>query len=95
MDLDQRSVLDDVGGAFWDYLDRVWAGYIFPALAFIIAFVGGVILRPCANWLERRGIDDAVGAVTMNGTIGVYGVIMLGVFTFEFPELSARQARRR
>ena len=95
MDLDQRSVLDDVGGAFWDYLDRVWAGYIFPALAFIIAFVGGVILRPCANWLERRGIDDAVGAVTVHCTIGVYGVIMLGVFTFEFPELSARQARRR
>jgi Amt family ammonium transporter len=59
----------------------------FPSLAFIIAFVGGVIQRPCANWLERRGIDDAVGAVTMNGMIGVYGVIMLGVFASGFPAL--------
>jgi Amt family ammonium transporter len=34
----------------------------FPALAFIIAFSAGLILQPCANWLERRGIDDAAGA---------------------------------
>jgi ammonia channel protein AmtB len=59
----------------------------FPALAFIVAFSAGLILRPCANWLERRGIDDAVGAVTVHGTIGLYGVIMLGVFASGFPAL--------
>lgn len=59
----------------------------YPALAFIIAFSAGLILKPCANWLERRGIDDAVGAVTVHGTIGLYGVVMLGVFASGFPAL--------
>ena len=59
----------------------------YPALAFIVAFSAGLILRPCADWLERRGIDDAVGAVTVHGTIGLYGVVMLGVFASGFPAL--------
>ena len=59
----------------------------FPALAFIIAFSAGIIVAPAAAWLERRGIDDAVGAVTVHGTIGLYGVIMLGVFASGFPAL--------
>lgn len=59
----------------------------YPALAFIIALSAGVILKPCADWLERRGIDDAVGAVTVHGTIGLYGVVMLGVFASGFPAL--------
>lgn len=59
----------------------------YPALAFIIAFSAGLLLKPCAIWLEKRGIDDAVGAVTVHGTIGLYGVIMLGVFGAGFPAL--------
>ncbi len=59
----------------------------FPALAFIIAFSAGIILKPCADWLERLGIDDAVGAVTVHGVIGLYGVIMLGVFASGYPSL--------
>ena len=61
----------------------------FPALAFIIALVAGIILKPCANWLEQRGVDDAVGAVTVHGTIGLFGVIMLGVFASGYPALDA------
>ena len=64
----------------------------FPALAFIIAFSAGVILQPCANWLERRGIDDAVGAVTVHGTIGLYGVVILGVFAAGYPALDIADA---
>jgi len=59
----------------------------FPGLAFIIAFGAGVILQPCAVWLEKRGIDDAVGAVTVHGTIGLYGLIALGVFASGYPAL--------
>ncbi len=59
----------------------------YPALTFIVAFSAGVILKPCATWLEKRGIDDAVGAVTVHGTIGLYGVIMLGVFATGYPAL--------
>ena len=59
----------------------------FPALAFVIAFSAGIIVAPAAAWLERRGIDDAVGAVTVHGTIGLYGVVMLGVFASGYPAL--------
>ena len=59
----------------------------FPGITFIIAFSAGIILKPCANWLENRGIDDAVGAVTVHGTIGLYGVVMLGIFGAGFPAL--------
>ena len=64
----------------------------FPGLTFIIAFSAGIILAPAANWLERRGIDDAVGAVTVHGTIGLYGVIMLGVFASGYPALQGEGA---
>ena len=59
----------------------------YPSLVFIISFVAGVILKPCATWLENRGIDDAVGAVTVHGTIGLFGVVMLGVFASGYPAL--------
>lgn len=59
----------------------------YPALTFIIAFSAGVILKYCADWLERRGIDDAVGAVTVHGTIGLYGVVLLGIFGAGYPAL--------
>ena len=67
----------------------------YPALAFIVAFSAGLILRPCADWLERRGIDDAVGAVTVHGTIGLYGVVMLGVFASGFQRCKGLQVKHQ
>ncbi len=57
----------------------------YPALAFIIAFGAGILLKPAAGVLERMGIDDAVGAVTVHGTIGVFGMLMLGIFGSGYP----------
>jgi ammonia channel protein AmtB len=57
----------------------------FPAMSFIIAFGAGVLLKPAAGVLERMGIDDAVGAVTVHGTIGIYGVVLLGVVASGYP----------
>lgn len=64
----------------------------YPALAFMIALVAGIILQPCAKWLENRGIDDAVGAVTVHGTIGLYGLIALGIFANGYPALGGEGA---
>lgn len=47
----------------------------------------GWLLAPIAALIERAGIDDAVGAVTVHGVIGLYGVVMLGVFASGFPAL--------
>ncbi|KMW57777.1 Ammonium transporter [Candidatus Rhodobacter oscarellae] len=65
----------------------------FPAQAFVIALVAGVILKPCADWLERTfKVDDAVGAVTVHGTIGIYGMLMLGIFASGYPAIEAEGA---
>ena len=46
-------------------------------------------MQLCANRLERCGVDDAVGAVTVHGTLGLFSVIMLGVFVSGYPALDA------
>ncbi len=63
-------------------LDIYW-----PPLTFAIAFGAGAIMKTCAGILEKFGIDDAVGAVTVHGTIGVYGVVMLGIWGSGYPAL--------
>lgn len=68
-------------------LDIYW-----PPLAFAMGFAGGALLKPCATFLEKRGIDDAVGAVTVHGTIGLFGVIMLGVWAQGYPALQGEGA---
>ena len=42
---------------------------------------------PAAGMLERFGIDDAVGAVTVHGTVGVFGVLMFGIWGAGYPAL--------
>jgi len=61
----------------------------FPSQIIIISTIAGIILKPCADFVERFGIDDAVGAVTVHGTIGIFGVLMLGVMATGYPALDA------
>ena len=61
-------------------LDLWW-----PPMAFAIGFAGGAVLKPAADFLEKFGIDDAVGAVTVHGTIGIWGVIACGIFAAGYP----------
>jgi ammonia channel protein AmtB len=61
----------------------------FGSTVIIISTVAGMIIQPCANWLEGLGIDDAVGAVTIHGTIGVFGMVILGVLASGYPALGA------
>ena len=68
-------------------LDIYW-----PPLAFAMGFAGGALLFPCAKFLERRGIDDAVGAVTVHGTIGLFGLVGLGLWASGYPALQGADA---
>ena len=63
-------------------LDLWW-----PPLAFAIGFAGGAILKPAATMLENMGIDDAVGAVTVHGTVGLWGVLAVGIFASGYPAI--------
>jgi ammonia channel protein AmtB len=69
---------------FWmmSGLDLFW-----PPAAFAIGFIGGGALKPIASILEKMGIDDAVGAVTVHGFIGIWGVMAVGIFAAGYPAL--------
>ncbi len=64
-------------------LDLYW-----PPMAFAIAFIGGCMMPASAKYLEKLGIDDAVGAVTVHGVLGLWGVIACGIFASGYPALA-------
>ena len=61
----------------------------FGSTVIAVSLVAGMILKPCADWLEGLGIDDAVGAVTVHGTIGLFGLLVLGILGSGIPGLGA------
>ncbi len=61
--------------------------FYWPPMALAIGFVGGAILKPFANMFESMGIDDAVGAVTVHGVVGFWGVMAVGIFGSGYPAL--------
>jgi len=50
-------------------------------LAIVTGFVAGVIMVGSVMLLERRGIDDPVGAISVHGTAGLWGVIAVALFS--------------
>ncbi len=69
-------------------LDLYW-----PPMTFAIAFVGCAWVMPwSAKMLEKMGIDDAVGAVTVHGTLGAYALIVLGIVASGYPSAAAEGA---
>ncbi|MEO0363009.1 MAG: ammonium transporter, partial [Pseudomonadota bacterium] len=63
-------------------LDLWW-----PPAAFAVGFIGAAMMAPAAKVLENMGIDDAVGAVTVHGTLGLWGVLAVGIFASGYPAL--------
>ena len=60
----------------------------YPGLAFVLAFVGGLIGPVSAKFVEKMGIDDAVGAVSVHGTCGILGVVFAGIFLGGYPQFA-------
>ena len=57
----------------------------YPGLAFVVAFIGGLIGPVAAGMLEKLKIDDAVGAVSVHGVCGVWGLLAVGIFMGGYP----------
>ncbi len=51
--------------------------------AVIIGLVAGLIVVVSIVGLERIKIDDPVGAISVHGTAGIWGVLAVGLFEFE------------
>ena len=61
-------------------LDVYW-----PPMAFVIAMIGGMAMPFFARLFEKMHIDDAVGAVTVHGILGAWGVMALGIVATGYP----------
>ena len=57
----------------------------YPGLTFVLAFAGGLVGPWSAKMVEKFGIDDAVGAVSVHGTCGILGLLFAGIFITGYP----------
>jgi Amt family ammonium transporter len=54
--------------------------FIQPWAAAVIGIMGGIIVPFVAEFIEKKGIDDPVGAVAVHGVGGTIGVLAVGIF---------------
>ena len=56
-----------------------------PALAFVIAAIGGMMIPLAGKLIERFQIDDVVGAVAVHGGCGLWSLVAAGLFLQGYP----------
>ena len=54
--------------------------FVTPDIAFLIGAIAGILVVWSVFFCERRGIDDPVGAISVHGLNGLWGIIALGLF---------------
>src|SRR5262249_51134449 len=54
--------------------------FVSPWAAAVIGLVAGVLVVYSVFFFERRGVDDPVGAISVHGVNGLWGVISVGIF---------------
>jgi len=54
--------------------------FISPAAAAAIGLVAGVVIPFSIEWLDRLGVDDASGSISVHGLGGIWGVLAVGLF---------------
>jgi ammonium transporter, Amt family len=51
-----------------------------PAWSAVIGGLAGIIVIYAAEFIEKRGVDDPVGAIAVHGVCGIWGVLSVGIF---------------
>ncbi len=54
--------------------------YVAPWAAFVIGALAGVIVVWSVFFWEKMGIDDPVGAISVHGVNGLFGLLCIGIF---------------
>ncbi|MFN8545999.1 MAG: ammonium transporter [Candidatus Binatia bacterium] len=54
--------------------------FVDPWAAALIGLIAGVLVVFSVLFFENRGVDDPVGAISVHGINGLWGVISLGIF---------------
>ena len=55
--------------------------FVQPWAAAVIGGLGAIIVIEAVFFFERRGIDDPVGAISVHGVGGIFGVLCVGIFS--------------
>jgi len=55
--------------------------FVSPVGAFVIGLVAGVLVILSVFFFDRMQIDDPVGAISVHGTNGVWGLVAVGLFS--------------
>jgi ammonium transporter, Amt family len=54
--------------------------FISPWAAAVVGVTAAVLMSFSVKFWEARGIDDPVGAISVHGVCGIYGVLSVGIF---------------
>jgi len=54
--------------------------FVNPLGAVIIGLVSGVLVVIAVNFFDAKGVDDPVGAISVHGVNGLWGVLSVGIF---------------
>lgn len=57
-----------------------------PSVVIILAFIGAFLMPKVALFIEKMGIDDAVGAFGVHGFCGLFGCLVVGIAAAGFPQ---------
>ncbi len=55
--------------------------FVEPWAAALIGIIAAVLVVESIGFIERRGIDDPVGAISVHGVGGIFGVLSIGIFS--------------
>src|SRR5205814_2861852 len=55
--------------------------FVQPWAAAVIGSVAGLVVVESVWFIERRGVDDPVGAISVHGVCGIWGVLTVGIFS--------------
>jgi Amt family ammonium transporter len=54
--------------------------FVQPWAAAVIGSIAAVLVVESVFFFERRGVDDPVGAISVHGVCGIWGVLTIGIF---------------
>ena len=69
-------------------------GAVTPVMSIIIGAIGGVLVVFSVLFFDKLKIDDPVGAISVHGVVGAWGLLAIGLFASKDDAFLGRAGRR-